>query len=181
MKAFAFDETKFRELLLYVADRCEHDPNCGATKLNKILFLADFEAYAELGMPITGAEYSAIQFGPAPKTLPAIRDDMERKGELAVKRRSHFGRNQSRIVALRKADLSAFSGEEVALVESVIRDVADMNAAELTEFTHRMPGWQAASQWGGVIPYQTAFLSRNQEATQEDIARANQLADEHDW
>ena len=37
---------KFRELILYIAQESEGDPNFGATKLNKILFFCDF-----LGLP----------------------------------------------------------------------------------------------------------------------------------
>jgi len=38
------NDRKFQELLLYVAARCEGAPTFGATKLNKILFFADFLA-----------------------------------------------------------------------------------------------------------------------------------------
>jgi hypothetical protein len=36
-----YDEAKFTELLLYVADRLRVDRAGGATKLNKVLFFAD--------------------------------------------------------------------------------------------------------------------------------------------
>jgi len=36
------DERKFKELILYVADKCSDDPDFGAVKLNKILFYSDF-------------------------------------------------------------------------------------------------------------------------------------------
>ena len=37
-ESIQFNEAKFKELLLYAAGRCEEDPRCGSTKLNKILF-----------------------------------------------------------------------------------------------------------------------------------------------
>ena len=49
------NDAKLRELILYVAERCENDPDFGALKLNKILFNADFIAYALTGKAITGA------------------------------------------------------------------------------------------------------------------------------
>ena len=51
-----YDERKLKELILYVADRCEADPTFGAIKLNKTLFYADFLAFASTGKPITGVE-----------------------------------------------------------------------------------------------------------------------------
>ncbi len=47
--ATEYDERKLKEFILYVADRCEADPTFGAVKLNKILFYADFLAFASTG------------------------------------------------------------------------------------------------------------------------------------
>ena len=55
-----FNEQKFKELVIYIAGRCESDPYFGAVKLNKLLFFSDFFAYAKLGNPITGAEYMKL-------------------------------------------------------------------------------------------------------------------------
>ena len=58
---------KFREPLLYVAHKSERDPSFGATKLNKLLFIADFLSYAKAGKSITGQPYVKLKNGPAPK------------------------------------------------------------------------------------------------------------------
>lgn len=60
------ESQKFSELLLYVSRLAESDPRCGATKLNKILFYADFSAYRALGRSISGQTYRKLQHGPAP-------------------------------------------------------------------------------------------------------------------
>jgi hypothetical protein len=39
------DDEKLRELILYVSTLSKDDDNFGATKLNKLLFYADFLAY----------------------------------------------------------------------------------------------------------------------------------------
>ena len=39
------NDEKLRELIVYISDRCETDETFGAVKLNKILFLADFNAH----------------------------------------------------------------------------------------------------------------------------------------
>ena len=67
MQVFKQDIDKFKELILYVCEKSATDPNFGATKLNKILFLSDFWAYAYCGRPITGVEYMKLRFGPAPE------------------------------------------------------------------------------------------------------------------
>ena len=35
-KQFEFNDRKFRELVIYIAEKCADDPTFGATKLNKI-------------------------------------------------------------------------------------------------------------------------------------------------
>jgi hypothetical protein len=62
-------EARLRELILYIAARCERDPRFGATKLNKILLFADFLAYFRRRRPITGVEYMRLPNGPAPRRL----------------------------------------------------------------------------------------------------------------
>ena len=61
-----FDGSKFRELVLYIAEQSEGDPRFGAVKLNKILYYSDFEAFRVLGESITGATYRKLSEGPAP-------------------------------------------------------------------------------------------------------------------
>lgn len=66
-KTFKFDESKFKELVLYIATNTSRDPTVGAVELNKILYYSDFIAYKRLGRPITGAAYQKLSEGPAPR------------------------------------------------------------------------------------------------------------------
>ena len=50
-------DKKLKELVLYIAQKSEDDPSFGATKLNKILFAADFYFFGQTGRSITGASY----------------------------------------------------------------------------------------------------------------------------
>ena len=178
-ESIEFNEAKFRELLLYVAERCENDANFGAIKLNKILFLADFSAYAHLGKPISGAEYEALERGPAPKLLKPIRDDMAEQKAIVVREQPRFGLVQHRVIPLKEPDLSMFSGSEIAIVDAVIDVCREETGKDLSELTHGMYGWQIA-QYKEVIPYSTVFLSSDQ-ATKADQERARELVAQHGW
>jgi hypothetical protein len=68
-----YDERKLTELIVYVADRLRSDRADGATKLNKVLFFADFAHVRKHRRPITGAEYQKLPYGPAPRRLMPIR------------------------------------------------------------------------------------------------------------
>lgn len=89
---------KLRELILYVADKCEDDRTFGAVKLNKILFYADFISFAEYGEPITGVKYRKFQQGPVPTILKRVRFEMEESGEVVVRKKSYHGRMQHRLI-----------------------------------------------------------------------------------
>ena len=152
------NDAKFGELILYIARKSESDPNFGATKLNKLLWLADFVAYGRFSVPITGQEYQKLERGPAPRRLLPISKRLIERTEAAIQQRDVFGHVQHRIVALREADLSEFSGAEIALVDRIISDCWPKRASDISDDSHIFPGWKAA-KIGETIPYATAFLS----------------------
>lgn len=150
-----FDARRFEELILLVARRCERDSTFGATKLNKLLFFADFAAYRKLGRSLTGADYQKLEHGPAPKQLLPTREALLERGELFPITRDYFGKEQKRLIAGREPDVSGFSGEEIALVDEIIDSLRDLDAAAVTQLSHTFIGWRAV-EYGDVIPYETA-------------------------
>lgn len=153
------DEGKFKELVLYIAEKSQLDPKFGRTKLNKILFYADFMAYRLHKRPITGLEYRALQKGPVPRRMPAILEQMKQAGILAEQTIQYYDLTQTRQIALRPADLSNFSGTEIALVDKIIQDLWDRNATGVSVLSHKFPGWKAAIKEEESIPYDIAYTS----------------------
>src|SRR5437868_14530692 len=72
-----FHEDKLAELILYIAERSEHDKEFGKTKLLKLIAYSDFGAYQRLGRPITGAHYRKLPHGPAPREAPETLEILE--------------------------------------------------------------------------------------------------------
>lgn len=159
MKMPVPDDAKLAELMLYVARRCESDTAFGATKLNKILFFADFLAYLRTGSPITGQHYQKLDQGPAPRRLLPVQKALCKREAAALGKRDHFGRTQARLIALREPDLSRFSGVEIAIVDEVLAVLDGHNARAVSELSHRFLGWQIAKK-GEDIPYQSALIER---------------------
>lgn len=175
MRKWTEDDERFKELVLYVCERCANDPKFGATKLNKILYYADFLAYAELDAPITGLEYQKLPKGPAPRRLLPLRDEMIKAGDLAIQPvKLVSGRVQERPVNLRSAKLEMFTSAQISLVDSIIEALRDASAEEVSELSHRMVGWKVVEH-GETIPYETIFVSDGP-LTEADIERAKELA-----
>jgi Protein of unknown function (DUF4065) len=169
-------DERLKELILYVSDRCELHPRFGATKLNKILFYADFVAYAKLGRPITGTEYQRLPQGPAPRRLLPLKAQLIANRE-AVEREKHvYSRIQKRIIPLREADLSRFTADEISIVDRVIGALEGKSADDVSELSHQFPGWELAED-RETIPYHTALIPpEDWEPDQEILDHGSKLA-----
>ena len=119
MARIVANDRKFKELILYVAEHCAGDVAFGATKLNKILYYADFLAYGDFGQPITGQPYFRLPKGPGPRYLKPIQAEMVKDGEIELLTATRYAFQQIRTIPRRKADLSLFSAEEVALLDGL--------------------------------------------------------------
>ena len=174
-----FNQAKFAELLLYVAERSEEDIRFGATKLNKIMYFSDFLAYGMWGESITGATYRRLPRGPVPSELLSTQEQLIGAGRAILKETQYFNRIQQRLVAVKETDRSLFNGAELALVDQVIAALKGHNASEVSELSHCEIGWKLASG-DEDIPYSTVFLSSDPPTT-ADQRRALDLAKEYGW
>jgi hypothetical protein len=151
------NDDKFRELVLFLAEKSTGDRPFGAIKLNKLLFYVDFIAYLTLGEAVTNHKYQKLENGPAPRAFLPLTKKMEQKGEIAYRVENYFGKEKRRMVALRDPDLSGFSGEEVALIDNVVAEFWGKNATEMSEMSHEFIGWKLA-EIGEDIPYDVALV-----------------------
>jgi len=148
---------RLRELILYISDRSAFDPNFGRTKLNKILYFADFVSFRERGKPITGAKYMRWEHGPMPRHLKPITDKMVHDGELDEQSRDSYIHTQQRFIPKRKARTEIFNEEELLLVDAIIKELEDDTATDVSIKTHGRV-WKITSN-GDPIPYEAAFVS----------------------
>jgi uncharacterized phage-associated protein len=160
------NEDKFRELLLFIAQRSEKDPRFGALKLNKLLFYSDFLAYLKFGHPITGQEYFALENGPAPRYLVRVRDQMVKSKEIAISRKTTFDGVQERVLALRDPDPNKFTPAEIALVTQVLEMCKGHSGTDLSALTHRFAGWKLAGHKEN-IPYEVALVGNRKPTLSE--------------
>lgn len=174
----ASDDSKLKELILYVSQQCATDPMFGATKLNKILFYSDFTAYRTLGKAITGAEYQKLVMGPAPRRLKPLREKMIEDGDLVVQNRDlPLGNVQHRPINLRSPRLDLFTAYEISLVDSIINSFRSFSAQGVSDLSHEEPSWRVANH-GETIPYSLAFL-KVKEPTEYDVQRGRRVAIEN--
>ncbi len=172
-------DRKLRELILYVSKLSEDDPGFGATKLNKLLYFADFEAYRRFGRSITGCEYMGLEQGPVPRHLFPVRDKLVERRDLVIIPQKRQGYTQQRPFALRPAELACFEPRDIDLIHEVVQECRTMNAREIADASHDIK-WRVVGTDRGDFPYNLAFLTeRRIEAS--DSRRTAALAREYGW
>jgi hypothetical protein len=164
---------RLKQLILYVAEQGQDDPALGAIKLNKILYFSDVRAYLQLGKPITGATYQHLPEGPAPRELLPARRELLNEDKLQLVSTWYFNRRQERVVAKSPPNLTMFSEAELRIVREVMEYLADYNASEVTDLSHREWGWQLTRDYEE-IPYRMAWLS-SEPLTEEQIEYGKRL------
>ncbi len=170
---------KLRELVLYVSDRLERDPNFGAVKLNKIILKADQLSYVRTGKPITNAPYMKLTNGFVPYHMKQILSEMEREKEIVIRSRKTYQYIQLRVLPLRDANVDLFSAKEIALIDEVISDCFDLNGATMSHQSHGT-AWKVA-EFNDIVPYSAFLLSDNQIVSEADIRQAHELIAKHGW
>lgn len=131
------------------------------TKLNKLLFYADFKHYKGYAISITGARYAHIPFGPAPDNYEIYYGALSSQKAIQFIEEIYPAKRGGEpvvgeiIKAVKKPDLSLFAASELRIMASVQEDFEKYNAREITDFSHKEVGYQETED-GGTISYDYA-------------------------
>jgi transcriptional regulator with XRE-family HTH domain len=147
---------KFKNVLLYILERCAGKPNVGETVLYKLLYFSDFNYYELYEEHLTGAKYRKLPYGPVPQKLDTIILQMIDKGQLQRVKSKYHGYPQTRYLPLEKADLTELKASEKEIIDRVIEQMSDWSAAAISNFSHKDMPW-IASKEGEEINYELAF------------------------
>lgn len=147
---------KFKNILLYILERCAGKPNVGETVLYKLLYFADFNYYELYEEHLTGAKYRKLPFGPVPQKLDTIMSQMMEQNQLQRIKTDYHGFSQSRYIPLEKPDLTLLKASEKEVIDKVIAQFSDWSAAAISAWSHKDMPWLASKE-GEDIDYELAF------------------------
>jgi transcriptional regulator with XRE-family HTH domain len=147
---------KFRNVLLYILERCAGKPNVGETVLYKLLYFSDFNHYELHEEHLTGASYRKLPYGPVPQKLDTILHQMMDDGQLQRVKTVYHGYPQTRYLPLVKADLTELKASEKEVIDRVIEQMSDWSAAAISNYSHKDMPWLASKE-GEEINYELAF------------------------
>lgn len=147
---------KFKNVLLYILERCAGKPNVGETVLYKLLYFSDFNYYELYEEHLTGANYRKLPFGPVPQKLEIIIKQMIENGQLQRVKTEYFGLPQTRYLPLEKANLTELKASEKEVIDRVIEQMSDWSAAAISNYSHKDIPWLASKE-GDEIDYELTF------------------------
>ncbi|MEK7171719.1 MAG: type II toxin-antitoxin system antitoxin SocA domain-containing protein [Patescibacteria group bacterium] len=171
-KKIKFEADKFKQLLLYILEKCGGKPNVGETVLYKLLYFCDFNFFEIYEKPLTGMKYKKMQFGPIPdQTLfnPVI---LEMRSSGMIEKVSRLYVNdtiQTRYLNFAEADLSVFGKDidkMIKVVDLVIERLSGMSARQIEDHSHRDYPWQA-HQDNEEIDYSSVFFRSGEFANRD--------------
>ncbi len=150
-RAFSFE--KMAAMVSYLASRTS---DLYKTKLNKLLFYADFANYYLHGSSISGSRYVHLPYGPVPDSYEETLETLNHYGVIDISKL-----NSSELV--RSGENSApdfLSPEEKRSLDWVLETFGGMSATQLTEISHREKAYKN-TRTGEEIAYEYAkFMAK---------------------
>ncbi len=146
---------KFKEVLLYMLNKIGSKPNIGESVLYKLLYFIDFDFYEKYEEQLIGVTYIKNHYGPTPKEFIKIVKEMEGKDLIKVKD-SYFKHPQTKYLSKRESDLTLLKAHEIKMIDSVLDRLSDMNATEISDYSHRDVPWLTTEN-EEIIDYESVF------------------------
>lgn len=173
------DIQRLTALIHYICYK-SHDPSVlGATKLNKILWYSDLLSYMKHGESITGESYVKQQYGPVPKHILPVIEELEARRAIVSRDIEFFGRAKREYIALKEPDISGFNANEISIVDEVFDVICHKHTAQsISEASHDVI-WKLA-EIGEEIPFYAAFASKLGEVTADDVKWAQEAVRDQD-
>jgi putative zinc finger/helix-turn-helix YgiT family protein len=126
------------------------------TKINKLLFYADFLHFKHYAVSITGARYAHATFGPVPDKYESMLAFLIENGSLLPE---EFMCSEDitgeKLVAVKTADFNNFTDSEIKVLATVRERFREFSSRRIMEFSHNEAGYKETAQ-GQFISYQYA-------------------------
>jgi putative zinc finger/helix-turn-helix YgiT family protein len=147
---------KFTEMVVYFSEQMKPFK----TKMNKLLFYADFLMFKESCFSISGVRYNAINMGPVPHNFQSIFEYLANKDEIDIQYfefpNGGFG---EQFIARedRPFDTSLFSDLELNVLEKIATTFKTTTTNDIIELSHLEKAWKENEKAKNIISYEYAF------------------------
>lgn len=150
------DFNKFSEMVVFFTEKLQP----WKTKLNKLLFYADFIMYKQTGYSISGVQYRAIPMGPVPNNFNSIYEYLANKGEVDIYYSNfHDGGIGEKFKpnANNLFNSALFNDVELEILNSVVERFKNISTNEIIEISHKEKAWIENNADRKLIDYKYGF------------------------
>jgi transcriptional regulator with XRE-family HTH domain len=151
-----FKAAAFKNIILYILERCAGKPNIEETALGKLLYFCDFDHYEKYEEQLTGASYRKHCFGPVPQNQDIFLAKMLDSGQLFRLKTVYQGFPHIRFIPLVKPDLTQMRAVEKETIDQAIDRFSEWPAVRLRDYSRLDLPWKATDE-GEIINYELAF------------------------
>ncbi len=148
----AFDIEKIENLILYIAEKCG---GVLKTKLNKLLWYADFKYFKDNVVGITGVRYEHLPYGPVPKNYELLTWKLEQESRLESQEQIFGDYSGELYIARDKANSNLFSEHEIRTIDLIIQKLGHLGSTAISELSHKEAAYKLTSH-KEIIPYSFA-------------------------
>lgn len=124
------------------------------TKLNKLMFYADFFHYRKTGLSISGLQYRALNFGPVPDHYATIYDNVPGLGKKLIEAHDMVS---TLLICDAICNCDNLSDAEKESIDYVVEKLRPFSVSQIIEASHEETGWLACSVAHAHIAYDEAF------------------------
>ena len=142
---------KIKNILLYILNKCGETFQ---TKMNKILFYADFLSYRQYGISISGLTYKALDYGPVPEHWDRIYSQFD---EIYQEQRIIGEKEGIILKTSEKPDITTFTETEIQILQTICTKFRNTSATEISRISHNEPAWIECNPTHSKIPFNYAF------------------------
>lgn len=150
------DFEKFTEMVVFFSEQIEPFK----TKMNKLLFYADFLMFKQSCFSISGVRYRAIDMGPVPNNFQSIFEYLA-NNELIDIEYTQFPQGytgeQFKARKERPFNRELFSETELSVLNKVADAFRETSTVEIIETSHLEAAWKQNEKKKNVISYKYAF------------------------
>lgn len=112
------------------------------TKLNKLLFYADFGYFKRTGYSMTGITYRAIPWGPVPAEYENLYSKLANDGKIQISNVEFpNGNDGEAFEGLLEFEESTFNEIEIEVLGKVAEKFKDFTSRQIVDFSHQEKAW----------------------------------------
>ena len=155
-KLTQFNKEIFKQVLLYILEKCGARPNVNKTVLYNLLYFCDFNYYELYEKPFTGASYRKIKYGSIPCEFKKVIEEMKKEKQIKEIKTKYYNQLQIKYLPLIEPDLSKLNACQTEIIDKVIASLSHLDIKKISNYSYEDIPWKTTKE-NEIIDYELVF------------------------